>query len=82
MGIEDRGHGGEVWWVGVTVRMDPYPFSFTHDSHAALRQVLKGERHDLTLDHAMTSSFLFPLPCLDSLFLGLETRSRSADLYL
>ena len=35
--------------------------------HETLRQVLKEDQHDLMLEHAMDGSFLFPLPCHDSL---------------
>ena len=57
----------DSWVIPVMVRMDPYPFPFAHNPHEALRQVLKEDRHDLMLDHATASSFLFPLPCHDSL---------------
>ena len=51
----------------VTVRMDPYPFPSCVALQMVLRQVFEEERHDLVLDHAMDCSFLFPLPCHNSL---------------
>ena len=39
---------------GVTIWVDPYPFSFAHNLYEALRQVLMEDQHDLMLDHATT----------------------------
>ena len=63
--------GDKVWLKMTNLHMNrpcysmdgPLSFSSTHNP---AQQALKEEQHDLTLDHAMDSSFLFPLSCHDS----------------
>ena len=60
-------------------RWTPILFPFAHNLHMTLWQVLKEEWHDLTLDHATDSSFLFPFTLSRLSFLD---RARDIDLLI